>query len=596
MELKEVLKALGADRVIWIDDTFKKSPNQLADLLFGRPEIAAKCDDAEIAQIAETIEYDSEDARHRLRQLVQDMKPDAQAALSARFFEEEAKAGTMPTPELQSTVVNAVCSLLSIQDGDRWTFDDARSKVESTCASDDAAVSYIIDLNEAGGNDKEGIEVLKSLQRHGSKGTAFLLTHAVEKQHEADKEQELQIHLVGPDEVAHVPVCVISKGRLSEAAGDDEATAAALRIAIKRAGLRRSVHEVLKKVRPGLEVAFKDVAKKLLEIPPEQLDEFVVERGFVEGMSELHVVERAITAQVSQMVRQVFASDPSVLVSTARLRTLRAVSLAGGAAPQLHQHLDGFRRMEVWESDELINKSFSPLACGDIFETDAIELPAGGASRRFLLLGQPCDISLRGERDRDQDSALLIPLKKQDPAAATGENKPKMRALQFKVDGEQWECDFRNATSARLAILDLASFREDGRVRFDAGQEIDIPLLAGLKKVIEERVKPAHAALTGQEPKPYLLQLCFRSNAPFNQVHHGVLESPKQKSFQGVNVDLPKRVTWRLRRAGRIRMPYAAALLRDYLSVQGRDAFDLDFTKERGVPAPTCAPPASQIS
>jgi len=55
-------------------------------------------------------------------------------------------------------------------------------------------------------------------------------------------------------------------------------------------------------------------------------------------------------------------------------------------------------------------------------------------------------------------------------------------------------------------------------------------------------------------------------------------------------------VTWSLRRVGRIRMPYAAALLRDFLAIQGRDAFDLDFTKEVQAPAPTCAPAAAAIS
>jgi hypothetical protein len=587
MDLIAALQALGADRVIWIDDKFSQSPTKLAKLLLASPEIAMKCGTPRIVEIMEQAAFNPE-AEHDLQQALNDLTAEDRARIQQCFFKEEAAKEGMTTPELEDGVIKTVCKLLSIADGDRWTFGDAAQNIKGVCEGGDEKVSYIVDLNEAGGNDKRGLEILQALHQHSSKGTAFLLTHSATATEEASKEAELQGDLEAEDTLVQIPVCVISKERLTDAA-DESAMANALRIAIKRAGLRRSVHEVLHSVRPSVEMAVNEAARQLLAIPPEQLDEYVVERGYHEGLSELHVVERAITAVVSKTVREIFATNAAVLKSTERLRSLRAVTLDPAALTPVHENLDGFRRLEVWESDALINKSFTPLACGDIFQIDEYEKP-GAAPKLFLLLGQPCDISLRAEQDRDQDHAVLIPLKRRDEGAG---DKLKLRLLPFKIDHLQWACDFRSSTSVRLSILDLASLREDGRVRYDAEQPTDVPLLAALTSVIAQRVKASKAYLDGTPPASNALQLCFQSTSPFNVVYEGKLLAKETKQIGGNAVSLPRRVTWSLRRCGRIRMPYAAALLRDFLAIQGRDAFDLDFTKEPAAPAPACAPAAA---
>ncbi|WP_208509544.1 hypothetical protein [Variovorax paradoxus] len=597
MELKEVLEALGTDRVIWIDDKFNRTPEQLADQLIGSPELARRAGNADINAALERYEFqEGSNGLDELRQVLVDMSPAERDALSQAFFDAETHAATMATPELSDQVVRETCALLGIAAEDRWTFKDAMQKVEDSC-KDDLRVSYIIDLNESGGNDKQGLEVLKTLHQYKSKGTAFLLTHSATTGDEAAKESEL----LGDMKGAHVaatsdasfPLCVVSKQRL-EAAKDRDGIAHALQIAMKRAGLRRSVHEVLQTVRGDVFSAFEAAAKKLLEIPPEQLDEFVVERGHHEGVSELHVVERAITAEVSQRVRHIFATSREVLASTARLRSLRAVRL-GIEAPKAHPHLEEFRRMEVWESSELINSSYTPLACGDIFELDDYECGAAQGRKQFLLLGQPCDISVRAQQDRDQEFATFVPLVAK--ASVKGDDEAgKLRPLQFSLNGKQLFCDYRNAASVRLSILDLAALRDDGRVRFDLEQTENDALLAGMRKVISKRVKAAKTALDDGIVTADNFQLSFRSSSPFSVIARAAVKSKETKNIDETRIKLPKRVTWSLKRTGRVRMPYAAALLRDYLSLQGRDAFDLDFTKDRSMKPITSTPDAPVYS
>jgi len=592
VELKDVLQALGTDRVIWIDDKFNKSRDQLATRLVERPELARKAGSDSVRVAIDNYEFaEGAGGLQELRQVLADMSVSEFEALNSAFVDSDDATGEMAAPELKDSVIADTCTLLGIKEEDRWTFADAMNRVETLCVTD-SRVSYIIDLNETGGSDKRGLDVLKALHQYKSKGTAFLLTHSATANDEAGKEAELleDMKKDGGLRAEAIPLCVVSKTRLEVAEGR-EGIAEALRIAMKRAGLRRSVHEVLQTVRADVTSAFEAAAVKLLEIPPEQLDEFVVGRAHHEGVSELHVVERAITAEVSQRVREMFAINEGVLASTARLRSLRAVDL-GDAPVKAHPNLDEFRRMEVYESSELINNSYTPLACGDIFELDDYECGAS-ARKQYLLLGQPCDISVRGEEDRDQEFAWLVPLVTKSGPVKSGDDNAKLRALQFTLDSKQLFCNFRDVASVRLSILDLASLRADGRVRFDADQPDNNALLTGMRNVIDKRVKASKKALDDGDNKVDALQLCFRSSAPFHAIARAAIKNKETKTIGEAKVKLPKRVTWSLKRTGRIRMPYASALLRDYLSLQGRDAFDLDFTKDRTAKPTVCAPAAA---
>ncbi len=69
--------------------------------------------------------------------------------------------------------------------------------------------------------------------------------------------------------------------------------------------------------------------------------------------------------------------------------------------------------------------------------------------------------------------------------------------------------------------------------------------------------------------------LTFEPGDPFNRVSKPLFRpETRQKGVRKL-----ARVTWRLRRYGRVRTPYSTSLLRDYLSLSGREAFEMDYTK-----------------
>ncbi len=579
MEVSRALEILGAKRVIWIDDRFNITPAQIATLLTNSLETALECAFPELQDALGVYEIDPDGAIQTITQILTDLDAQRIEAIRATFFDRERTKDGFPTNELSGDAIASACRLLGVSTDDRWTFEKADQDLRALCEAGDAELGYVVDLNESGGSATRGLDMLRTLWEAKSQGTAFILTHETNVSGEAKTEQELREKLQDLGGLG-LPVCVIAKERLSEKADDVESMAAALRVGVKRAGLRRSLHEVLTRAQAKLHRAIDEAALNLLTVPPEQLESHVFERGYREGLSELHVVERAITAHLGKEARGFFGVDERVLASAQRLRALRAIPLVTTTtAPD--PHLAAFREAEVWEAEELLNSALTPIACGDVFELDSDEQATRASKQKFILLVQPCDISLRPkDLKRAQDTGFLVPLKiKAMPAT----EHPKAPLLPFTLHGERWACDFRNASVARLSILDLASFRPDGRVRVDDGHTAPASLLTAQQLLYDDRTKPASNALADSELRPQDgriapgLQLTFASTNAFKHIHSPVFEDASEKKFHGRTVTRPKRATWKLRRCGRVRMPYAAALLDLYTSVMSRQAFDLDF-------------------
>ncbi|GJD91010.1 hypothetical protein BHAOGJBA_4554 [Methylobacterium hispanicum] len=690
MKLEAALHCLGGTRVIWIDDHFNDTPAQLATMFIANLEKVKVSGVPEFADLLERDEFEPEATEGRLVQALTDMREDRRDEVKAIFFDVEKAVEGFPVDELSTAAVERACSLLAIADKDRWTFDGVEQKIRDTVREGDGNVSYIVDLKESRGTRSlvtRGMDILKVLATEGSRGTAFILTHETVIANEGKTEVELRMGLE-PDE--DIPLCVISKQRLAGRDPDTEVMEEAFRVAIKRAGLRRGVHEVLTKAAPQVPRWFEDARGRLLRIPPERLDAHVVERGYEEGVSELHVLERTLTAHMAQKMRSMFATDETVRASSERLRALRGIKLAPVEAPP-DEDLVAFRNAETWEEADLINASFAPIASGDVFELDLSEFSNKQMARkRFVLIGQACEIGLRPNGKRGARTGILLPLKA-PPKPGEEKTGAKQYVLQCTLDGVTPVVDLRNPATVDLSIMDLASFRSDGAVRFDKGQACPAGLLPGQVRIYGERTgwlsdyvaacedKAARAAAAvaaakaAARPRPVAapvpeaafavlaanagdavpgapaappvepppatpdaasaldgpasveaspaeppadlraemeaaierlrdaykdqasthgavarrLLLAVASPDDFKNVAVGGFEPAK--AAKGRPPHVPARVTWRLIRCGRIREPFAADILSNYLASVGRNAFEIDFVLTGGGAAPAAA-------
>jgi hypothetical protein len=581
MKVSEALTILGTKRVIWIDDRFNKTtPAQLAQLLTNHLEVSKECAFVDIGDAFLVYEIDPANGAQLLEQRLTDLPHERFLEIESLFRDKEGMKKLFPTNELSSTLIARACELMGITEEDRWTFERADSELLSLCSKGDSDLGYVVDLNDAGGSAKRGLDALRILWRGQSRGTAFILTHETDTAREGETEAGLRNELAEEGEFG-LPICVIAKERIADHADDEDHLTEAFTIGVKRAGLRRSMYDVLVDARVKLKDAIDTAAKHLLAVSPEQLDQYVFERGYKEGVSELHVVERAITAYVGKEARAFFGTDAGVHASARRLRALRTIPLQFVASDP-DPYLQEFREAETWETDELLNRALTPIACGDVFELDREEVATKASKQKFVLLGQPCDISLRPEeKKRAQETGFLVPLRTK--TTANGNVDAKAPLLPFTLKGEQWACDFRTASIARLAILDLASIRPDGRVRFDKAQIAPAELLVAQQKVYafwadltKEPIEHSGASSQGQI-KDLNLQLTFSSTEAFKNVYLPQAYDATSTKAYGVTTERPRRLTWHLRRCGRIRMPYAAVMLDQYTTVMSRHAFDLDY-------------------
>ncbi len=696
MTPSEALRHLGAKRVIWIDDHFNRTAEQLGKMLVEKPGITHACDFPELQEAFARSRFDGDEAvadeagfEFDVIQALTNLSQTRRDEISQIYLAAEREAEGSPVPEMTTETIRAACDMLAISDGDRWSFEGVerrvRQAVTSYCEGDDE-VGYIIDLKDdrtSGIENHRGLEILKVLAGEGSRATAFVLTHETTKKKEVELERDLVQQLDASAD--KFPFCVISKERLTGDTVEVGRLEETFVVAIKRAGLRRSVFEALGEVDAVVERSLAEAKRRLMRIPPERLNQYVVEVGFLEGLSELHIIERALTAHMASDIRDVFGRSGRIRASNQRVRHLRDVELPSADGPD-DEDLIHFRNAETWESDALINNSFSPISCGDVFEIDDDGKPRTGARRRFIVLSQACDLQIRHDGERTARTAVMVPLRYKGVDEPSPQAKVQECLVQCRLDGQTVVCNLRSATPVSLALLDLATFRDDGRVRFDSGQVQPEALLPGQRAVYRARTDwlsdyiaememdakapqdgaggPAAAHIPGadagaapetagqadpgsgghdetastvpvqaetdlvkiarlgrkaqkaerkaagklrrsadsdedavreaigrQAQVARGMQLAFMAPAEFGSIEVGGFEPARSWKESGRIYTLPARVTWRLRRVGRVRMPFASDLLDNYVSTISRNAFDVDFvgkTPER--PASTAGP------
>lgn len=586
MALAEIKSALGIDRVVWIDDVFGEPTYDLA--LLAREYPAIGDDFPELTDALGTGEFGDIDAALQEAISGLDEKRLEELRLALLRIDAESSAGV----ELEASTIDEICRELGVAKGDCWTFEKADAQLKDGDGND-ANIAYLIDLKEGKVSGRRGLDILSQLRANNSNGVAFILTHETSAAEEPGLEKSLEDEI---DKAADFSpsITVISKERLT---GDEVNIASALSIALKRAGLRKVLYGVLSAASSRAAKAYAITATSLSKIEPERLEQYVYDRGRAEGVSELSVVEQALTAGASSEMRAFFATDAVIHDAVHSLRALQAVTLDNkliDAGPVLTE----LRNAEIWDGANVINASLSPLANGDVFCFDEAEPDAPTASKLFVLLGQPCDIMLRPDGKRQSDVGMLVPLHEQtneaapvpDPDDHDDNESIKAPELPFTLNGKRFKFNLRDLAYVRLSVLDLACFRTDGCIRVDAGHSAPAGMLSGSRTIYAERTSAADVSLGGpvpvapppgtRLPVDDRLLLTMTDTRPWDRIRVGKRLAAFNPAPGQHLLPLPERVTWHIRRTGRIRVPYSSFLLERALKSLGRRAFDLDFTKE----------------
>ncbi|MBL4756689.1 MAG: hypothetical protein JKY32_03310, partial [Rhizobiales bacterium] len=240
--------------------------------------------------------------------------------------------------------------------------------------------------------------------------------------------------------------------------------------------------------------------------------------------------------------------------------------------------IEQFRYDEIWDDGEFLKTSHAPLAIGDVFETIA-----GDTTRRFILLGQPCDLALRGDGKRSAQIGQLVSFKKisnDRTRESTVYAGRKIIDLQIGKDGGYFRFDYRQASPAQLEILDLATFNESGEVAVQGDQDFKAALLPGQAKGLRTANKLLERIVDAQnnaQEKPDELRKAdarCKLTLSFDGHFKSVCTPTFSKNGKVAKLD------WNLKRTKRLRSPYVDILMDQQLAILNRRALELDYLDE----------------
>ncbi|HAT84975.1 MAG TPA: hypothetical protein DCS30_02795 [Rhizobiales bacterium] len=582
VEPKELLAKLGIQRVIWIDDLFETAPDHLLEALMRTPNLCQKSD--ALNKVVEMLDEDGEPLDYSefervLTELLQELSRDDLNALNEmvrnQAASDEGAISDIPSPptDLRYETADALCDILGVEKEDCLGFEAGLGFINNS-ENELSNSAILVDMQNAmqspGIGENAGLGILRAFYNREDGGMVFVLTHEANAENESEKENEL-VERLGENQ--RYP-CVVSKSRVQNTADDE--LSKSLTIALKRSALRREIFNVGTHVQKAVVDAVVNTQSEMCRIPPEELDHVFVQRAIREGVSDLHMIERIISAQVSKSVKEMFVQDQEM---HSRMRMLRGITIGAPTDPR-QDVIEKFRYDEIWDSGDFLTTAHAPLGVGDVFET-----MNGDTKRRFILLGQPCDIALRKNGKRSGVAGDLLSF-----SEANGKSTSvKTTDLLVGEGGQYLRFDFRHVAPAQLNILDLATLNSTGEVAISSDQDDEYKLLPGQAirlKEAKKMLKSVKDAIGKSKDKPAELRKAD-ARCKLTLQHDGHFKSVCTPDFS--EDKKVQKLSWNLKRIGRLQSPFVDQLMDNHLAHLSRRAFEIDYL-DRPEPTDMVAP------
>tara|TARA_R110000850_G_scaffold145408_4_gene267501 strand:- start:20265 stop:21968 length:1704 start_codon:yes stop_codon:yes gene_type:complete len=306
-----------------------------------------------------------------------------------------------------------------------------------------------------------------------------------------------------------------------------------------------------------------EVTERLISTNVYGLDKSIFGSSLKEGVSELELLHRIYSLSQKTAITKMIQKNKSVVEELTKLRTLKGQMGVGFKDSEFDlTDFRDLRKEEFWLDGVDINKTHSPIACGDIFKLK---------KREFILLTQACDTILREDGKRKTNIAVLAPIKKYDFNDQESYDKKykecgsEVFSFVFKescIEKSFWRIKFNEAVPISLDVLDLCTFNDEGRVAYSKNQALP-PLL----HLEGQRSKFGRFSQLSEEEKDFPVNICM--DVGIVKMHHE-FEPLLFKEDEGWFSDL--------RRVKRLDVMYSEHVLNEYFTYRSRKAFDHDYT------------------
>jgi hypothetical protein len=469
-QLSAVIKALGVEKVVWIDDMFASiSQNVTPDLVelatkisnenlfvpLGRPDLAEE--DDKVARLIEAFENDTE--------------------LVTRAVELSGQ-GTSLDRDKAREMMNRMDCVAEEKTGADWqgVLGGTFPPYENTLFLMDR------DFKDEGIDADQSNDLLKKTVANylikSKSNYCVVLTKEVAEEAEADSRSELLAQLLGgdpPKQEELIRFSVISKNAV---AGDEEG-ALSKSLRGKLAGV--VLFSMLKKIEQSLTKSVDSLRNVFASEFPD-VNKAVLHNSYEEGASELDVLLRILQQKQRLELARSFQKDDKEDGLRQILGRFRLFQLDVEEEDETRRHtvsgeLERICRAEVLTDGRLINEMMLPVVPGDVFlhTTPGAKTVAGMkrwrgeleiGKRYLMLLGQLCDVI---PRDHGKTATNMAFLSEFEVKAAKNHDKG-LEKNQIHSGRKGWmvigdialHFDFRNVFAANVPALQLCSFNKYG--------------------------------------------------------------------------------------------------------------------------------------
>ncbi|HEY6898346.1 MAG TPA: hypothetical protein VI279_13885 [Rhodocyclaceae bacterium] len=436
----------------------------------------------------------------------------------------------------------------------------AKSQLEA-----DHQVLYLIDFeNKKEGNGIGGDKVLEHLATLDSSPFSVVFTHVCSPDQEQSKATDFYTELQQQKANSYRRFSVMSKKRLSS---NDELNALDSAIAppLKRLAIGHTYRRIADVCLAGFHKGTAHALDQLDAMPVSEMYRAIFERTWTEGASEVDVICRVMNVaqrkgMFDEIVQSTRTKSTNFFPTLKALRCVADLPISEEHSPETAPYIFELHDAEIFDS-EIINSMHLPLSCGDIFQKS-------NNGPKFILLAPPCDLMVRTDTgERNATEGVFVLLKTRSAGEAKEENAqaqrqadknapPKKLNIGKNQNGEVLFADFYEPFSVSLNTLDYCVWNADGAVKFN---KTTPPRESGmLLEALAKRLKIAKAKCENTFPLEYRA-VCFVGGPSDLQ--------PREQPPNGEMV-------FPLKRIGRLRSPYAEAVLNEYLASLGRPAFE----------------------
>lgn len=318
--------------------------------------------------------------------------------------------------------------------------------------------------------------------------------------------------------------------------------------------------------------------KEINNLKPDSFNHIVQKSSKKEGSWEMTTLLRVNSIINTEKSLQTLLSKSTRIKINSCINQIRKVEKikTGGDTPYDKTEVINLRKKELFLDKEILNKLHYPLSNGDIFKIE---------EKDYILLGQPCNLALRGSGKREIrgklffDTGFLLELETVTTEYVNTLSKNQLLNLAF-IEQSVNNSDnfivvrFPLFKTVSLVPLDLCVYNDDGKAI------INLNIVKNESDILQESWKKRYSEL-------HKVFISYRDNIKlYRKLKSGDKDQLKDSIYYGklfngydlknedcLNFNSTK-ITLNIQRTNNYKQLYSSDLLQQFMAYLSRNAFD----------------------